>query len=462
MPETRPARKIEAAIARLGERFGDQVSTAAVIREHHGQDESWHPAHPPDAVLFAESTQDVVAAVEICGEYRCPLIPWGAGTSLEGHIAALEGGVTLDLSRMDRILAVHPDDLDCRVEAGVTRSRLDRALDDHGLFFPIDPGADATIGGMAATRASGTTAVRYGTLRDAVLGLTVVTADGRVVHTGGRARKSSAGYDLTRLFVGSEGTLGVITEVQLRLWGRPEAVAAAVCPFDTLDGAVRTAIAVVQWGIPVARMELLDETMIDAVNRYSRRHDPLRPTLFFELHGSDASVREHMASLAEITAEHGGGAFDWSTRAEDREALWHARHHAWFAALALRPDAKGLPTDVCVPISRLADVIRETRVDVEREGVLAPLVGHVGDGNFHLLLIFDPDDPAELARVRRVNERLIGRALAAGGTCTGEHGVGYGKIEHVEREHGEAIDLMRRIRDAFDPDGLFNPGKMLR
>lgn len=446
----------------LAELLGDRLSTAPALLEQHGEDESHHPAAPPDAVAFAESTDDVGRILEICHRHGCPVIPFGAGTSLEGHISALFGGISLDLSRLDQVLELSADDQDCRVQAGVTRQRLNRLAADHGLFFPVDPGAEATLGGMAATGASGTNAVRYGTLRENVLGLTVVLADGRVIRTGGRARKSSAGYDLTRLFVGSEGTLGVITEVQLRLYGLPESMAAAVCPFETLDGAVRTAIETIQMGIPVARIELLDATAIDAVNRYSKRSDPVGPTLFFELHGSEKTVAEEAEALLGLARDNGGLEPRWATEASEREALWHARHNTYWSARALRPGAVGWSTDVCVPISRLAECIRETHADLERSGLVAPLVGHVGDGNFHLIMLIDPDDPEEHARAQALNDRMVDRALALGGTCTGEHGVGCGKIPCVEKEHGEAVDVMRTIKQALDPRGILNPGKVVR
>lgn len=449
-------------MAELAEWLGDRLSTAPALLEQHGEDESHHPAMPPDAVAFAESTDDVSRIVAVCARHGCPVIPFGAGTSLEGHVSALHGGISLDLSRLDRVLDLSGDDQDCRVQAGVTRQALNRFARDHGLFFPVDPGAEATLGGMAATGASGTNAVRYGTLRENVLGLTVVLADGQVIRTGGRARKSSAGYDLTRLFVGSEGTLGILTEVQLRLYGLPESMAAAVCPFDTLDGAVRTAIETIQMGIPVARIELLDETAIDAVNRYSKRSDPLCPTLFFELHGSEASVAEEAEALLQLARDNGGREPRWATEASEREALWHARHNAYWSARALRPGTVGWSTDVCVPISRLAECVRDTRADVQRAGLVAPLVGHVGDGNFHLIMLVDPDDRDELERAREVNERMVDRALALGGTCTGEHGVGYGKIGSMEKEHGNAVAVMAAIKRALDPAGILNPGKIVR
>ncbi|MDX1514094.1 MAG: FAD-linked oxidase C-terminal domain-containing protein [Gammaproteobacteria bacterium] len=446
----------------LRDLLGERLSTSRAVREQHGRDESYHPPAAPDAVAFAETTEEVAGIVTLCARHRVPVIPFGTGTSLEGHVAALRGGVCIDVSRMDQVLGVNPEDLDCRVQAGVTRKALNDYLRDTGLFFPIDPGADASLGGMTATRASGTNAVRYGTMRENVLGLTVVLADGRVIRTGGRARKSSAGYDLTRLFVGSEGTLGVITEIQLRLYGIPEAVSAAVCSFETLDGAVNTVIQTIQMGIPVARIELLDEVQMDAVNRYSDLDYPVQPTLFFEFHGSDTGVAEQTERVGEIAAEFGGGEFRWATRPEDRSRLWQARHDAYYAAIALRPGCKGWPTDVCVPISRLAECISETRKDIDESGIVTPIVGHVGDGNFHLVFVVDPDDEEEMERAKAVNERMVIRALDMGGTCTGEHGIGYGKIEFLKTEHGEdAVSVMRQIKKALDPHDLMNPGKIL-
>ncbi len=362
---------------------------------------------------------------------------------------------------MNEILEVNAEDLDCRVQPGVTRKQLNDHLRDSGLFFPIDPGADASLGGMAATRASGTNAVRYGTMRENVLGLSVVLADGRIIRTGGRARKSAAGYDLTRLFVGSEGTLGIITEVQLRLYGIPEAVSCAVCSFPTLEGAVKTVTQTIQLGVPVARIELLDEVQMDAINRYSDLAYPVQPTLFFEFHGSDSGVREQVETVAEIAAEFGGGDFQWATRQEDRNKLWQARHDAYYAAMALRPGCKGWATDVCVPISELTECLLETRKDIDASGILAPIVSHAGDGNFHLVFLVDTDNPDEMARARAVNDRMVTRALAVGGTCTGEHGVGYGKIAFLKAEHGEAVSVMGQIKAALDPDNIMNPGKIL-
>lgn len=448
------------ALDALRQLLGDRLSTSAAVREHHGKDVSYHEGAAPDAVAFAASNEEVAEIVRICAGHKVPVVPFGTGTSLEGHIAALAGGVCLDLSQMNEILEVNAADLDCRVQAGVTRKQLNEHLRDQGLMFPIDPGADASLGGMTATRASGTNAVRYGTMRENVLGLTVVTADGRVVKTGGRARKSSAGYDLTRLFVGSEGTLGVITEVQLRLHGIPETIASAVCSFETLAGAVDSVIATIQMGIPVARIELLDEVQMAASNRYSDLDYPEQPTLFFEFHGSEASAKEQAESVAAIAEENGGGAFRWATLAEERNKLWQARHDAYYAALALRPGAGGWATDVCVPISRLAECIAETRRDIDESGLTAPIVGHVGDGNFHLIYLLDKDDPKEIKRAEAHNDRMVMRALALGGTCTGEHGIGYGKMEFLKAEQGEAVALMRSVKQALDPDNIMNPGKI--
>ncbi len=444
--------------ALLGERF----STSAAVCEHHGKDESYHSIAPPDGVAFARSTEEVSAVVAICARHGLPIIPFGTGTSLEGGVAALHGGVCIDLSGMNEVLRVSPEDLDVTVQAGVTRKQLNEHLRDTGLFFPIDPGADASLGGMASTRASGTNAVRYGTMRENVLGLTVVLADGRVIRTGGRARKSAAGYDLTRLFVGAEGTLGIITEVTLRLYGIPEAVSAAVCPFKDIRGAVDTVIQTIQSGVPVARIELLDEVQMDAVNRYSKLDYPVVPTLFFEFHGTARGVEEQAEMVAAIAAENGGMEFSWATRPEDRSRLWQARHDGYYAALALRPGSKGWPTDVCVPISRLADCILETKRDIAESTLLAPLVGHVGDGNFHLVYVIDPDRPEEMAEAKRLNDRMVARALAMGGTCTGEHGVGYGKMEFLEREAGDAYAVMGDLKRSLDPHNLMNPGKVVR
>ncbi len=442
--------------------LGERLSMSNSVREQHGRDESFHASAPPEAVAFVECNEEVAEIVRICVQYQKPIIPFGTGTSLEGHVAALQGGVCLDVSGMNQVLEVNENDLDCRVQAGVTRKQLNQHLRNSGLFFPIDPGADASLGGMTATRASGTNAVRYGTMRENVLGLTVVTADGRIIRTGTRARKSSAGYDLTRLFVGSEGTLGIITEIQLRLYGVPEAISAAVCSFETMEGAVNTTISTIQMGIPVARIELLDEVQVDAINRYADFDYALKPTLFFEFHGTEAWVQEQAEMVKEISTEEGGSDFQWSTREQEKQKLWEARHNAYYAALAMRPGSKGWATDVCVPISRLADCILETRSDIEESELTVPLVGHVGDGNFHLLFLIDPEnEEEELKLYQPLNDRLVERALRMGGTCTGEHGIGSGKIKYMEAEHGDSLDLMRQIKQAFDPDNLMNPGKML-
>jgi D-lactate dehydrogenase (cytochrome) len=456
-----------ASIERLEAALGSDLAPHRVLRtdaerERHARDESWHTPAAPDLVVYPETTGEVAAVVARCREQRTPIVPFGAGTSLEGHIAALAGGVCVDLTRMNRILRVDVDDMDATVEAGVTRKQLDVRLRPDGVFFPVDPGADATIGGMTATGASGTTAVRYGTMRENVLSLRVVTAEGRVVQTRSRARKSSAGYDLTHLLVGSEGTLGVITEVTLRLYPTPEAVAAAVCPFPTLDAAVACVIQTIQLGVPVARIELLDELQLDAVNRRFGFDYPVAPTLFLEFHGTAAGVEGDAQAVGEIASELGASGFLWAAAEEDRRRLWEARHASYESCLALRPGCRGYATDVCVPISRLAECVVETRRDVDREGLLAPIIGHAGDGNFHVLFLVDPDDADEIARVEAVNERMVRRAIALGGTCTGEHGVGYGKSRFLELEHGpDVVELMRRIKTAFDPDGIMNPGKIL-
>ena len=454
---------VATALEQIRALLGDRLSTAMPLREQHGKDQTYHPGAPPDAVAFPHSTEEVSAIVQVCAAHRVPVIPYGTGTSLEGHIAALRGGVTLDLQQMSEVLEVNAEDLDCLVQAGVTRNQLNTHLRDTGLFFPIDPGADASIGGMAATRASGTNAVRYGTMRDNVLGLTAVLADGEVISTGGRARKSSAGYDLTRLLVGSEGTLGVITEIRLRLHGIPEAISSAVCPFATIEDAVGTVIVTIQSGVPVARIELLDELTMEACIRYSNLAGyRVAPTLFFEFHGSAAHVAEQAKTVEAITRDFGGSEFQWAARAEERNRLWQARHDAFWATMALRPGAKGIVTDVCVPISRLAECVSAVKRDIAEAHLLAPLVGHVGDGNFHLIFLVDFDDQGEVARAKAVNARMVEKALALGGTCTGEHGVGFGKIPYLETEHGAgAVRAMRAIKRALDPDNIMNPGKIV-
>jgi D-lactate dehydrogenase (cytochrome) len=449
-------------IAALRQRLGDRLSTSAAVCAQHGKDESYHEAHAPDAVAFAQSTDEVAEIVRLCAQHKTPIIPFGTGTSLEGHVAALKGGVCIDVSQMNQVLRVGVEDLDVTVQAGVTRKQLNEYLRDTGLFFQVDPGADASLGGMAATRASGTNAVRYGTMRENVLALTVVLPDGRVIHTARRPRKSAAGYDLTRLFVGSEGTLGVITEVTLRLYGIPEAISAAVCAFPTIAAAVDTVILTIQSGIPVARIELLDEPQMEAINKYSKLDHKVAPTLFFEFHGTTAGVAEQVELVKDIGAEHGGDDFRWATSQEERSKLWQARHDAYYAALALRPGSKGWATDVCVPISRLADCITETKADLAQSSVPSALAGHVGDGNFHLIFMIDPNRPEEIAEASRLNDRMVTRALEMDGTCTGEHGIGYGKMDFLFAEHGEAVEVMASIKRAIDPDNLMNPGKIMR
>jgi D-lactate dehydrogenase (cytochrome) len=441
--------------------FGDRFSVAVPVREQHGGDESHHAPMPPDAVVYPDNSEQVVALVRACAPHHVPIIPFGAGTALEGGVVASQGGLCVDLSNMDAILQVNAADMDVVVQAGVRRKRLNQDLRDTGLFFPIDPGADATIGGMAATRASGTNAVRYGTMRENVLNLSVVLADGRLIRTGGRARKSAAGYDLTRLFVGSEGTLGIITEVTLRLYGVPEAISAAVSDFPSVEDAVNCSIAVVQSGIPVARIELLDEVQMAACIRYSNLTHEAAPTLFFEFHGTPSSVREQADAAQGLAREFGCNSFRMAIKAEERNALWQARHDALYAALALKPGARAWSTDVCVPISRLADCIAETRAELDASPLLATIVGHVGDGNFHVIFLIDPDRPEEFEEAMRLNARMVGRAIAMEGTCTGEHGIGMGKRDCLKQEHPDAIEVMRSLKLALDPDNMMNPGKVL-
>jgi D-lactate dehydrogenase (cytochrome) len=446
--------------ASLGARFGERFSLGQTLREQHAHTLTWLKREPPDAVLFAETEAEVAEVVKLCAEARMPVIPFGTGTSLEGHVNAPFGGVSLDLSRMTRVLAVHESDLDCTVEPGVTRSALNDHLRGSGLFFPVDPGADASLGGMAATRASGTNAVRYGTMRDAVLGLTAVLADGSVIKTGGRARKSSAGYDLTRLLVGSEGTLGIITSLTLKLSGIPETIVSAVCPFASIAGACNATIAALQIGLPLARIEFLDEVQMRACNAYSRLSLRETPTLFLEFHGTPASTREQVETFAAIARAEGGGELAYAERQEERTQLWQARHDAYWAARALRPGAEVLSTDVCVPISALATCVTATRLDIDSLGLLAPIVGHVGDGNFHVLPLIDPSDSAERRKVQEFLDRLVERTLALGGTCSGEHGIGQGKINYLVTEHGSGISAMVAIKKALDPLNILNPGKI--
>ena len=453
---------IESLILQLKDLFGDQVSTSGSVREQHGHGESWHPSKSPDAVCFARSKEEVAAIVKRCAEFKIPVIAYGTGTSLEGQVQAVNGGICIDLSQMNTVLEVNNEDLDCRVQAGVTRRQLNQYLHDTGLFFPVDPGADTSIGGMAATRASGTNAVKYGTMRENVMGLTVVTANGEIIKTGTRARKSSAGYDLTKLFVGSEGTLGIITEIQLRLYGLTEAISAAIVNFPDVRSAAEATILTIQMGIPVARIELLDTAYMAAINQYSKTDYPELTTLFLEFHGTEASVAEQVKMVEEISTDFGGSGFQWADKEEDRRQLWRARHDAYYAGLAVKPGSRGYVTDVCVPISRLADCIAETQADIEEQGLFAPIVGHVGDGNFHSTVFIDPDDDAMFKRVLEFDKRLVKRALAMGGTCTGEHGIGMGKLKHMRNEHGDgAIELMRTIKQALDPDNIMNPGKVV-
>ncbi len=439
----------------------DRVSRSEALRDQHGGGEAYIPSIPPDIVVFPTTSDEVVAVVELAREHGAPLVPHGAGTSVEGHLAAIRGGISVDMGRMDRILRLDLEALDVTVEAGVTRKQLAEYLGKQGVFFPVDPGADATLGGMVATGASGTTTVRYGAMRENVLSLKVVTAQGRVITTASRARKSSAGYDLTRLFIGSEGTLGIVTEVTLRVYGIPEAIAAATCSFPSVDAAVQTAVTTVQLGIPIARIELLDEVQMEGVRRlFELEQEPL-PTLFLEFHGSEASVAEQAQEVEKIARELGGSDFAWSVEQEERTRLWEARHLAWDAAKALRPGCEGMSTDVCVPISKLAECLREVREDVDESDLTAAIVGHVGDGNFHVIFLLDRDDPAEVKRAHELHERMVRKAISLGGTCTGEHGIGCGKTKFLELEHGvETVALMRAVRGAFDPDGIMNPGKI--
>src|SRR3954471_4126548 len=452
----------EAVVSDLRARYADRVVTSLAVREQHGNTVTWVKAEPPDAVVFPHSTEEVSDIVKLCAVHRVPVIAFGTGTSLEGHINAPLGGICLDLSHMKRVIAVHAEDLDCVIEPGLTRKELNEHLRDQGLFFPIDPGADASIGGMVATRASGTNAVRYGTMKDNVLALTVVLPNGDVIRTARRAKKSSAGYDLTRLFVGSEGTLGIVTEITLKLHGIPEAISAGVCPFPSIRAACEAVIATIQTGIPVARIELLDELQVRACNRYSKLALDEAPTLFLEFHGSDAAVKEQAERFGEIAADLGGGPFEWATKAEDRNRLWQARHDVYWSVFTLRPGSKATATDVCVPISRLAECVEATKRDADAAGLVAPIVGHVGDGNFHVSPLIDMDDPDEIARVEAFISRLVERALAMEGTCTGEHGVGQNKMKYLEAEHGAgALDLMRTLKRAIDPNNIINPGKIV-
>lgn len=451
-----PQQCLDALAARFGERFSQSMA----VREHHGRDESPYPTMPPEAVVFAQTTEEVAEVASLCNRHHVPLIAYGAGSSLEGNFLAVQGGIVLDLSGMNRILAVHPEDLTVTVQAGVTRKQLNEAIRDTGLFFPIDPGADASLGGMSATRASGTNAVRYGTMRENVVNLTVVTASGSIIHTARRARKSSAGYDLTRLFVGSEGTLGIITEVTVKLYPQPEAVSAAVCNFETVDDAVKAVIQIIQMGTPVARVELMDTNAVKAVNRFSKLGLRESPLLLFEFHGTPAGVQEQAQNVQEIAADHKGQDFQWATLPEERSRLWTARHNAYFAGLQLRPGCKSSTTDVCVPISRLADCVAATNEDLAKASFPSLILGHVGDGNFHVLMLLDPDNPAEFEEAEALNRRLVERTLEMDGTCTGEHGVGLHKMQFLELEHGAGVEVMRAMKHALDPNNILNPGKI--
>ena len=458
----RDRKSMERAIGALAARFGNRLVTSTAVREQHGHTLTWIANQPPDAVVFPQSTEDVQDTVKLCAAHRVPVIPFGAGTSLEGHLNAPQGGVSLDFRDMNRVLAVHAEDLDCVVEPGITRKQLNEHLRDQGVFFPIDPGADASLGGMAATRCSGTNAVRYGTMKDNVLALKVVLPNGELMTTSRRARKSAAGYDLTRLIVGSEGTLGVITELTLKLHGIPEAIAAGICPFPSVAAACNATILTIQSGIPIARIELLDALQVRACNAYSKLTLPEVPMLFVEFHGTETGVAEQSQRFGEIAGELGGGPFDWATRAEDRTRLWQARHDAYWAGRALQPGKQALASDVCVPISRLAECVAETQQDVAASNLMAPIVGHVGDGNFHLTLLVDMEDADEIKRAKDLLERLVHRALAMEGTCTGEHGVGQGKMHYLLAEHGAAaLQVMRSIKQALDPHNIMNPGKII-
>jgi D-lactate dehydrogenase (cytochrome) len=461
VPEIHPRPVPEALLDALKQRFGAQCSTAMAVREQHGRDESSFEAPPPAAVVFAEQTKDVADAVKLAAKYEVPVIAFGIGSSLEGHLLAVQGGISIDVSRMNQVLSINAEDLTVTVQAGVTRKQVNEAVKSTGLFFPIDPGADATIGGMSATRASGTNAVRYGTMRENVLSLEVVTASGEVIHTGTRAKKSSAGYDLTRLLVGSEGTLGVITEVTLRLYPLPEAISAAICSFPSIEAAVRTTIQIIQLGVPIARVELIDHNTVRMVNAHSKLSLREEPMLLMEFHGSPAGVKEQAETVQEIAADHGGNAFEWATTPEERTRLWTARHNAYFAAIQSKPGCRAISTDTCVPISRLADCLLDSVKEADDSGLPYFLVGHVGDGNFHFGYLLDPNKPEEREVAEKLNHQLVARALSLEGTCTGEHGVGLHKMDFLVTETGAgAVDMMRTIKRALDPKNIMNPGKI--
>jgi D-lactate dehydrogenase (cytochrome) len=457
----RPSREtIDLVIGQLTDMLSDRAVLNATVREQHSHGEGLPAAGMPDIVVFPHTNEEVAAILALCHNHRVPIVPYGAGSSLEGQLAALAGGVSIDMSRFDKVLDVSAEAMDCRVQAGVTREALNAQIRNYGLFFPVDPGANASLGGMAATRASGTNAVRYGTMRENILGLTVVTPQGQIVRTGSRARKSSAGLDLTHLYVGSEGTLGVITEIQLRLYGVPDSIVAAVCQFPDLESAVGAVVAALQSGLKMARIELLDEVQMRACIRYSQLDYAETPTLFLEFHGTASSTTEDVAAMEAIAREYGGGAFQFAARLEDRNRLWKARHNSYHAVMALSPGRKNMGTDACVPISALPACLLETKADIATTGLLAPIVGHVGDGNFHLGILFDPDDPHEVEQAEGLAFRTARRAIAMGGTCSGEHGIGLHKIVHMETEHGHGVELMKAIKRTLDPNGIMNPGKV--
>ena len=456
------ASDLRVVFKKIEEIIGERFTTSIPVRENHGKDESYHEGFTPDAVAFVNTTEEVSQILEICYQYSIPVIPFGAGTSLEGHIAAINGGVTIDISNMNEIIQVNVEDLDCRIMAGVTRNQLNGYLRDQGLFFPIDPGANATLGGMVATRASGTTAVKYGTMKDNVLSLKVVLSDGRVIETSKRARKSSAGYDLTRLFVGSEGTLGIITEITVKLYGIPEKKSVASCVFPNIENAINSVIEVIQSGVSIARIEFADETQIDAINKFEGSSYEILPTLWMEFHGSENMVKEQSELVQLIVEEYEGSSFKWTSKLEDYNKLWKARHNAAYAALALRPGCGIWATDVCVPISKLAKCILETKKQIQSSNIPAPIVGHVGDGNFHVCFVVDSKNLNEIKEVRKMNKDLILRAIEMDGTCTGEHGIGYGKVDYLIKEHGVAVDVMRSIKSSLDPRNIMNPGKIFR
>ncbi|WP_299191777.1 FAD-linked oxidase C-terminal domain-containing protein [uncultured Litoreibacter sp.] len=453
---------VAAAISELQSLLGERLNVSKSDRDIHGRSEVYYQPMPPDAVAYPETTQEVSEIVKTCARHDCPVIPWGTGTSLEGHALALKGGVTVDFQRMNKVLEVNAEDMDCRVQPGITRIALNEDLRATGLFFPVDPGANASIGGMASTRASGTTTVMYGTMADNVMGLEVVLADGRIIRTGSRARKTSAGYDLTHLFVGSEGTLGLITELTLKLRGQPEAISAGICAFNSIEDAVQCVMSTIQMGIPMARIEFVDAATTMAFNAYSGRDMPEKPHLLVEFNGSDASVKEQSERFGEIVKDHDGSDFEWATRPEDRNALWKLRHDGYYAILASRKGCTAMSTDICVPISRLAEAVTETQDDIADSPLPGPILGHVGDGNFHAILMMDPDNPEELKEAKRLADRMVDRALDMGGTVTGEHGVGMGKMKYMTREHGDAWSVMSDIKRSFDPQNILNPGKMVQ